>query len=57
MNILKKKKYNELAISELYRRSNKKINQIGIMYLVADLLGTESVSKVNSPIGFIIRLV
>lgn len=57
INILKKKKFNELAIDELYRRNNKKINQIGIMYLVADLLGTESVRKVNSPIGFIIQLV
>jgi hypothetical protein len=56
INILKKKKFNELPIEELYRRNNKKVCQIGIMFLVADLLGTESVRKVDSPMGFIIQL-
>ena len=56
LNVLKKKKYKEASLEELYKRDVKKINQIGLIYLISDLIGKEEICKMDSPMGFIIKL-
>lgn len=55
MNQLRRKKFKEMNIDELYQRNSKNITQIGIVYLVADLLGKELVRRIDSPMGFVIK--
>lgn len=57
MNLLRKKKFKEFSIEEMYKRNSKKISQIGVVYLVTDLIGKELVRKIDSPMGFVLRLV
>lgn len=56
VNVLRKKKFNEITIEELYKRSSKKISKIGVLYIVTDLLGSEVVRKIDSPMGFVVKL-
>ena len=55
--LLRKKKFNEVVVNELYKRNMKKLNQIGIPYLCCDLLGSETVKKIESSMGFVIKLI
>jgi hypothetical protein len=54
---MRKKKFNEIFIEELHKRNIKIMNQIGIMYLICDLIGKEKVCRVDSPTGFVLKLI
>ena len=57
LNLIKKKRYNELNVDEVNVRNMKSVNQIGIVYILYDLIGKEAIRKVDSPLAnFIIKL-
>ncbi len=57
VNLLRKKKFKEIGVEELYKRSSKKISQIGVVYLICDLIGREVIRRIDSPMGFVVGLV
>jgi serine/threonine-protein kinase 19 len=57
VNVIRKKKFKEVGVDELYKRSSKKISQIGVIYLICDLIGREVIRRVDSPMGFVVGLV
>lgn len=58
MNLIRKKKYHEMNVEELFKRNIKSLSQLGIPYLVLDLIGSSLVKRVDSPLeAFIIQLI
>jgi len=53
--IIRKKKFHEININELVERDLKKCKTLGIMYHCHDIIGNESVQKIDSPMGFLMR--
>jgi hypothetical protein len=57
LQLLKKKKYNEIDIDELNAKNLKKINEIGLIYLISDLIGTDKIRRIETSNSFIIKLI
>lgn len=57
-NLMNRKKYHEMNVEELVKRNIKNLSQLGIPYLVLDLIGSSLVKRVDSPLdAFIIQLI
>jgi serine/threonine-protein kinase 19 len=54
--IIGKKKFKEMTLSELKQRNLKKLKLLGILYHCYDVIGSDIFSKVESPMGFVMRL-
>ena len=54
--IISKKKYKEITINELKDRNFKKLRILGILYHCYDLIGSDIVQRVESPMSLTIRL-
>ena len=55
--LLSKKKYREISMNEIKDRNLKKLRILGILYHFYDLIGSDIVDRVDSPLGgLVIRL-
>jgi hypothetical protein len=55
--LLSKKKYREISMNEIKDRNLKKLRLLGILYHFYDLIGSDIVDRVDSPLGgLVIRL-
>jgi hypothetical protein len=52
--LLRKKRYREISVEELLKRNIKDLNEIGVPYLCFDLIGSEIVRKLDSPLDTVI---
>lgn len=49
VDVIKKKKYKEISFEELNCKNSKKVKQIGVLYVLHDLLGDESIRIMELP--------
>ena len=54
--IMSKKKFKEITLNELKERNLKKLRLLGVLYHSYDLIGSDIVERVESPIDLVIRL-
>lgn len=50
VDVLKKKKYKEMSLDELKCRNMKHVQQLGVLYVLSDLIGSEQIVRVDSPL-------
>ena len=54
VNLIRNKRYKEISVEELIKRNHKDLNDIGLPYLYFDLVGSDIVKKVDSPLDAVI---
>lgn len=55
-SIIRKKRYNELNVDELRARNINKLKIFGLFFHCYDLIGKDAVIRIDSPMGFILKL-